>query len=59
MIFVGCMAIVAIIGFSVTVKFMLDAGYDYVTIAVRSLDLITITVPPILPSAMAIGTFYS
>lgn len=53
------MAILAIIGFAITIKYMLDFGFDVATIIRRSLDLITITVPPILPSAMTIGTAYA
>jgi cation-transporting ATPase 13A3/4/5 len=53
------MAIVAVIGFCATIKYMVDFGFTPFTIVRRSLDLITITVPPILPSAMTIGTAYA
>lgn len=34
-------------------------GTDPVKIAVESLDLITIVVPPALPAAMTVGRFYA
>lgn len=59
MIFVGVMAILAVLGFCVSIKFLIESGHKPVDIVKKSLDLITITVPPILPSAMTIGTVYS
>ena len=38
---------------------MISYGYGAQTIIVRSLDLFTIAIPPILPSAMTVGTAYS
>lgn len=53
------MGILAVIGFLSTLKFMLDQGYDTSVIVDRSLDLLTITVPPALPAAMTIGTVFA
>lgn len=53
------MAILSVIGFLVTMKYLVNAGYTTKQIIMKSLDLITITVPPILPTAMTIGTVYS
>lgn len=53
------MGILAVIGFLATLPFMLDQGYDASVIVDRSLDLLTITVPPALPAAMTIGTVFA
>ena len=53
------MGILAVIGFFSTLKFMLDQGYETSVIVDRSLDLLTITVPPALPAAMTIGTVFA
>jgi P-type E1-E2 ATPase len=37
----------------------MDQGYSHKDLIVKSLVLITITVPPILPAAMTIGSAYS
>jgi magnesium-transporting ATPase (P-type) len=59
MLFVLMLGIIAIIGFLSIIKNLLDAGYLPKDAAIKCLDLITITVPPILPSAMTMGTVYS
>ncbi len=56
LIFVGCMAILAVIGFCATLPRMLSFGFPVPKMIDRSLDLITITVPPALPAAMTVGT---
>ena len=53
------MGLLAVIGFLGTLPFMLDQGYDTAAIIDRSLDLLTITVPPALPAAMTIGTVFA
>jgi cation-transporting ATPase 13A2 len=57
--FVGGMAIIAVLGFCATLKFMIAFGYRPAEIIDRSLDLITITVPPALPAAMTVGTVFA
>ena len=50
------MACIAVIGFLGTLPYTLKFNYNPGEIIDRSLDLITITVPPALPAAMTIGT---
>ena len=57
--FVGLLAIMAVVGFLITLKPMLDAEVETKSVVTRSLDLITITVPPILPTAMTVGTSFA
>lgn len=54
--FVSVMACIAVCGFCATLPSMLSFGYRPAEIVDRSLDLITITVPPALPAAMTVGT---
>jgi len=53
--FVAIMAALAVIGNLVAVPAQVKLGVPVKTIVDRTLDLITITVPPILPAAMSIG----
>lgn len=53
------MGVLAIIGFLGTLPFMVEQGYDAAAIIDRSLDLVTITVPPALPAAMTVGTVFA
>jgi P-type E1-E2 ATPase len=55
LIFVGTMAILAVIGFFITLPRMLAANLSTLEMIDKSLDLITITVPPALPAAMTVG----
>jgi cation-transporting ATPase 13A2 len=57
--FIFSMALLAVVGFLGTIKFMIDQNLDPAAIIDRSLDLITITVPPALPAAMTIGTVFA
>lgn len=58
MTFVGVMAMVAILGFLCTLPFMIgDVGT--LEMVDRSLDLITVTVPPALPAAMTCGIVFA
>ena len=59
MIFVGMMAFLALVGFACTMKSMLDSHMIPLDIIGRSLDLITITVPPALPAAMTVGIVFA
>jgi len=59
LIFIGSMAALAILGFIGTIPFMLKYNLSVEQIIVRSLDLLTVTVPPALPAAMTVGTVYS
>jgi P-type E1-E2 ATPase len=49
------MAILAVGGFFITLPRMIATHFSIKEIINRSLDLITITVPPALPAAMTVG----
>lgn len=53
------MALLSIIGFFATVPLMIAAGTDIGNLIDRSLDLLTICVPPALPAAMTCGVVFS
>ena len=53
------MGLIAIIGFLCTLPIMIGEGLETADIIDRSLDLITITVPPALPAAMTVGTAFA
>jgi magnesium-transporting ATPase (P-type) len=57
--FIALMACLAIVGFLCTIPVMVRQGYPLEDIIDRSLDLITITVPPQLPFAMTAATLLS
>lgn len=57
--FVGIMAILSIVGFVCTIPVMLNIGVETGDMIDRSLDLITITVPPALPAAMTCGVVFA
>ncbi|XP_030379323.1 probable cation-transporting ATPase 13A3 isoform X2 [Scaptodrosophila lebanonensis] len=57
--FIQCLALIACVGFIYTLVTKILRGTDGVKIAVESLDLITIVVPPALPAAMTVGRFYA
>ncbi|KAH8418163.1 hypothetical protein KR009_007113 [Drosophila setifemur] len=57
--FIQFLAIIACVGFIYTLVTKVLRGTDPVKIAVESLDLITIVVPPALPAAMTVGRFYA
>jgi cation-transporting ATPase 13A2 len=59
LIFVAGMAVLAVIGFFITMPAMIKQNYSILEIIDRSLDLITITVPPALPAAMTVGIVFS
>jgi len=58
--FVGIMALLSVFGFFLTVPVMvLKQDTKFLTLLDRSLDLITITVPPALPAAMSCGVVFA
>ncbi|XP_032597910.1 polyamine-transporting ATPase 13A2 isoform X2 [Drosophila grimshawi] len=57
--FIQCLALIALFGFIYTLVTKIVRGTDALKIAVESLDLITIVVPPALPAAMTVGRFYA
>lgn len=57
--FIKLLGLVAFIGFLYTVVTKISRGVDWTKIAVESLDLITIAVPPALPAAMSVGRMYA
>lgn len=59
MLFIAAMACLAVVGFFATLPAMLSQGIPIEDTIDRSLDLITITVPPALPAAMTIGTIFA
>ena len=56
--FVFAMALVALIGFASTFN-RLRKDYDTYDLIIRSLDLITIAVPPALPATMSVGISFA
>lgn len=58
-IFVGALACIAGIGFIYTIVLMVQADEHPSDIVLRSLDLITIAVPPALPAALTIGIVFA
>ncbi|KAE9552932.1 hypothetical protein FO519_003846, partial [Halicephalobus sp. NKZ332] len=53
--FVGFLSCIAACGFIYTIVIMFSRGSDAKRVLLRSLDIITIVVPPALPAAMSIG----
>jgi cation-transporting ATPase 13A2 len=59
MIFLGVMSLNTLIGFFICLKGLLYADTPNGEIVTGFLDLITIAIPPILPSCMTIGSLYA
>ncbi|KAA0192532.1 Cation-transporting ATPase [Fasciolopsis buskii] len=57
--FVGALAVLAFVGFGISVYFMHRSGSSVKSIVLRSLDLITVCVPPALPMAMTVGVVFA
>jgi cation-transporting ATPase 13A2 len=57
--FILFMSIIAVGGFLFFLPHFISEGTDPSVIVDRSLDLLTITVPPALPAAMTVGMMYS
>jgi cation-transporting ATPase 13A3/4/5 len=55
--FVGFLSIIAAMGFIYTIAIMIIRESPIKKIILRSLDIITIVVPPALPAVMTIGIF--
>ena len=53
------MAIFAILGFLATVPIMIETGTTVGNLIDRSLDLLTICIPPALPAAMTCGVVFA
>lgn len=56
--FVGILFLLAMVGFAVTLMYMLRHEELVKDIVLRALDMITIAVPPALPMAMGVGTVF-
>ncbi|CAB0016985.1 unnamed protein product [Nesidiocoris tenuis] len=50
---------IAAVGVLYSIKIFIDRGSSLITILLRSLDVLTIVVPPALPAALTVGTIYS
>ena len=59
LIFVGIMALVGIFGFCCTLPALIGLGTNTSQLIDKSLDLITITVPPALPATMSVGVAFA
>lgn len=57
--FIGILAGVAVLGFIWSSAFLITNGESTFTVIIRSLDLITIVIPPVLPLVLSIGTSFS
>ncbi|ESN93246.1 hypothetical protein HELRODRAFT_89193 [Helobdella robusta] len=57
--FVGVLALVACIGMIYTIVLMVKKGESLSLIIIRSLDLVTIVIPPALPAAMTVGIVFA
>lgn len=57
--FITVLSVFALMGFTYTVILMVKAGRPVGHILRRALDLITIAVPPALPAALTVGTFFA
>lgn len=59
MLFIGILAVIAFLGFSVAVVNFIALGVGWYWIICRALDVLTVVVPPALPATMAIGTVFA
>lgn len=57
--FIAILAVIALIGFFATLPQQLNRGVGSSILVDRALDMITVTVPPALPAAMAVGTAFA
>ncbi|KAG4304603.1 hypothetical protein PORY_001996 [Pneumocystis oryctolagi] len=57
--FVGFMTLIALSGFIINTIRFVKMGIEWNLVVLRSLDLITIVVPPALPTTLAIGTNFA
>lgn len=59
MLFILALGITSIIGFIIVVPSFVKQGNDASEIVIRSLDLVTISIPPALPTAMVAGISFA
>jgi cation-transporting ATPase 13A3/4/5 len=59
LIFVGFMAALGILGFLASLPALIAQGTTTAQLIDKSLDLITITVPPALPATMSVGVAFA
>lgn len=59
LVFVGFMALIAIIGFIGTLPTLIRLGTTTEKLIDKSLDLITVTVPPALPATLTVGVSFA
>ncbi|CCF55865.1 hypothetical protein KAFR_0A04300 [Kazachstania africana CBS 2517] len=57
--YIGVMAIIAMLGFSISCIQFIKIGLAHKTMILRALDIITIVVPPALPATLTIGTSFA
>lgn len=57
--YIGFMAIIAMLGFSISCIRFIQIGLDKKIMILRALDIITIVVPPALPATLTIGTNFA
>lgn len=58
-VFVAAMALVAILGFCITLPMLIRHNGSAIVLIDKSLDLITVTVPPALPATMSAGVAFA
>ena len=57
--FILVLFVIALLGMTYCVYVYVKRGSDFSIILLRCLDIITIVVPPALPAAMTVGTYYA
>ncbi|SCU92887.1 LAME_0F01904g1_1 [Lachancea meyersii CBS 8951] len=57
--YIGFMALIAMVGFSVSCANFIRLGLQYRVMVLRALDIITIVVPPALPATLSIGSSFA
>ena len=58
-VFVAAMALVAVLGFCATIPLLIKHNASALILIGKSLDLITVTVPPALPATMSAGVAFA
>lgn len=58
-IFLAFMAGYAFLGYFIVIKSLLDAGTETETMVTNGLDMLTLAIPPVLPSCMTVGALYA
>ncbi|KAJ9054764.1 hypothetical protein DSO57_1010851 [Entomophthora muscae] len=57
--FIGVSAVIALVGFFVTLAKLISLGMTPYLITIRTLDLTTVIIPPALPATMSIGVSFA